>query len=374
MIKDNHACFSCLKKAGRDHSSKTCRRRKRCSELDHGEQCKYYHHPLLHTTQERNDVGITCVASKQAILPVITVEIMGANKERSGNLLLDTGAQISLIRQAVADELRLKGKQTTITITKVGNEEEQLQTQVYKVPIRGLDKKASKYTITAVGIPSINDGVTDIKVDEIASHLHLRRTDIHRDNGPIDLLVGIDHPKFHGGETREGGTFTARKSPLGWVIFGADSSEKTLHGSVMHVKLASPVNLSDFWETETMGVQYNDCQCTPIDMTKSDRDEYNIIYNSCKKEGKQWKIPYPWKRDPHQLPDNMAQAEKVLQSTERRLTRNPQHAEAYNKQMAEMVDLGFSRKLTEEEINTHKGPVHYVSHHAVIRPEKRAHQ
>ena len=372
LIKDNHACFSCLKKAGRDHNSKTCKRRKRCSESDNGEQCKYYHHPLLHTIQERNDVGIACVASMQAILPVITVDIKGTDKERSGNILLDTGAQISLIRQAVADELHLQGKPTTITITKVGNEEEQLQTCVYKVPIKGMDNKTKTHIISAVGIPSINDGVNDIQVEGIASHLHLKRTDIHRDKGPIDLLIGIDHPKFHGGETREGGTFTARKSPLGWVIFGADSSNKTLHGSVMHVKLASPVNLTDFWETETMGVQYNDCQCTPMDMTKSDRDEYNIIYNSCMKEGKQWKIPYPWKRDPDQLPDNRAQAEKVLQSTEKRLARNPQHAEAYNKQMNEMVDLGFSRKLTEEEVTNYKGPVHYVSHHAVIRPEKKS--
>ena len=80
--------------------------------------------------------------------------------------------------------------------------------EVYKVPVRGLDKKSRTHIITAGGLPSIIDGITDIKVNEIASHLHLRRPDIHRDNSPIDLLVGIDHPKFHGGETREGGTFT----------------------------------------------------------------------------------------------------------------------------------------------------------------------
>ena len=114
---------------------------------------------------ERHDVGIACVANQKAILPVITVGILGVNSERHGNLLLDTGAQISLIRQTVADDLKLEDKQTTITITKVGNEEEQLQTQVYKVPIRGLDKKSRTHMITAVGLPSINDGITDIKVN-----------------------------------------------------------------------------------------------------------------------------------------------------------------------------------------------------------------
>ena len=372
FIKDNHGCFSCLKKAGRDHTSKTCRRRRRCAEVERGEQCKYYHHPLLHSPQERNDVGVACVTNMKAILPVITVEILGSGAEKQGNLLLDTGAQISLIRQAVADDLHLKGKPTTITITKVGNDEEQLQTHIYKVPIRSLDRNSRTHTVTAVGLPTINDGVTDIRVDEIASQLHLKKTDLHRNTGQIDLLIGINHPKFHGGETREGGTFTARKSPLGWVIFGADTSDRAERGSVLHVKLASPVNLSDFWETETMGVQFNDCQCKPITMTKTERDEYDIIYSSCEKVGQQWRIPYPWKKDPQQLPDNRVQAEKILQTTERRLIKDPQHAAAYDRQMTEMLEMGFSRKLTEDELKSYDGPIHYVSHHAVIRPEKKS--
>ena len=31
--------------------------------------------------------------------------------------------------------------------------------------------------------------------------------------------------------------------------------------------------------------------------------------------------------------------------------------------------MSFSRKLSEKEINDYKGPVHYISHHAVLRPE-----
>jgi hypothetical protein len=39
-------------------------------------------------------------------------------------------------------------------------------------------------------------------------------------------------------------------------------------------------------------------------------------------------------------------------------------------QMEQMKDLGFSRKLTEREINDYKGPVHYIAHHEVVRPDK----
>ena len=38
--------------------------------------------------------------------------------------------------------------------------------------------------------------------------------------------------------------------------------------------------------------------------------------------------------------------------------------------MMEMNELNYSRKLTEEELKDYQGPVHYASHHGVLRPEK----
>ncbi len=40
--------------------------------------------------------------------------------------------------------------------------------------------------------------------------------------------------------------------------------------------------------------------------------------------------------------------------------------------MVEMEEMKFSRKLSKEEIEKYEGPVHYISHHAVIRPEKKS--
>ena len=80
-------------------------------------------------------------------------------------------------------------------------------------------------------------------------------------------------------------------------------------------------------------------------------------------------IPYPEKRNPEDLPDNKEQVKKLLESTERRLLRNPQKAAAYNDKMKEMEEMKFTRKLTESEMEDYKGPVHYIPHHAVFRPE-----
>ena len=70
--------------------------------------------------------------------------------------------------------------------------------------------------------------------------------------------------------------------------------------------------------------------------------------------------------------DDKAQAVKRLESTERRLARNQEQAAAYDQQMVEMEEMGFARKLSKEDMKNYKGPVHYISHHAVIRPEKKS--
>ena len=128
-VKQNHGCFSCLKRAGRDHNVSNCSRRQQCSESFNGSQSKYFHHPLLHSANATNSATALTISSvagrKQAILPVILVEILGSESiKRQRNLLLDSGAQHSLIKLSVAEELGLKGKKVTITIAKVGGEEE----------------------------------------------------------------------------------------------------------------------------------------------------------------------------------------------------------------------------------------------------------
>ena len=160
--------------------------------------------------------------SKQAILPVILVEILRSeNVKKQGNLLLDSGAQVSLIKLSVADELGLKGKKVTITIAKVGGEEEELITKLFRVRIRSLVSRNVIHTVTAMGILCKSSDITEIKLNHIAGIFGLGEEEIRRRNSPVDLLIGIDHPKLHRGETREAANLIARQSPFGWVIFGA---------------------------------------------------------------------------------------------------------------------------------------------------------
>ena len=94
------------------------------------------------------------------------------------------------------------------------------------------------------------------------------------------------------------------------------------------------------------------------------------MIDSCELESNKWMMKYSWKWDPSSLPDNYAQVLKKLESTEKRLVKQPEHTLSYDMQVKEMEEMKFSRKLTEKEKSERKGPVHCVAHHAVLRPEK----
>ena len=136
--------------------------------------------------------------------------------------------------------------------------------------------------------------------------------------------------------------------------------------SVLLVSYSTPVDLSNFWTTEAMGVAVKPCICSADKLTQSEREETRIIQSLCKKMGNQWVIAYLWKADPKLLPDNRSQAIKKLEATERRLQKNPENAEAYNQQIQEMEQMKFSRKLSEKELAEYKRPVHYIVHHEIL--------
>lgn len=370
--KENHVCFGCLKRAGREHRLENCSRKQRCAKTEGGEQCQHFHHPLLHKSNAIRARIAAFTENQEALMPVISANICGQNGVyKRGNILLDTGAQVSLIRNDTAEVLGLKGKDTSVTITKVGGEEETMKTKEYRVPVNSLDD-TPKYSVKAIGIPSIGDDITAVQTSKLADLLCVPNEKIHRGKGQIDMLIGIDHAHIHTGQTKQVGQLVARKTPLGWVVFGGSTETLSSSSRILFVKLSMPVDLTDFWTTETMGVQVKPCVCDADKLSQVEREEAEVISNSCKKVGAQWMIPYPWKRDPNLLPDNKSLALKRLEGTERRLKSSPDQGESYDKQMKEMLEMNFCRKLSQEDMGNFEGPVHYIPHHAVLRPESKS--
>lgn len=116
-----------------------------------------------------------------------------------------------------------------------------MKTKEYNVQLTCIDSN-KRFTIKAIGIHSISDKVPAVKTSHLPEVLGVPNTRFLRGKGHVDLLIGIDHAHMHSGETRQVDHLLARKSTLGWVVFGGKPEEISDVTSILHVKYASPID------------------------------------------------------------------------------------------------------------------------------------
>ncbi len=99
------------------------------------------HHPLLHAATNLIGMLASTIQTKESLLPVVSAFVVGNNgKRQQANILMDSGAQISLVRNDVAQRLKLKGK---TTLTTVGGQEKVMKTKLFTVPIRSMENNSA---------------------------------------------------------------------------------------------------------------------------------------------------------------------------------------------------------------------------------------
>ncbi|KAK3894277.1 hypothetical protein Pcinc_001956 [Petrolisthes cinctipes] len=142
--------------------------------------------------------------------------------------------------------------------------------------------------------------------------------------------------------------------------------------------------LQAFFDVESLGIHCNpkcgNCKCgkCPLGSNKySVKEERKLALItkglSHDPEKNRWIAIYPWIKSPETLPNNLSVSLARLRSTEKRLSkRGAKYAKAYSDQMQDMVARGVARKLTDEEMRNYEGPVHYIPHHEVLRPESKS--
>ena len=229
--------------------------------------------PSSVTSANAPTVG-TFTTDKAAILPIVQANVLASNGlKRRGNVLQDSGAQISFIKTSVTKDLKLKGKDVVVTLITVGCQEEEWHTKVCRVTFQSLEDH-SYHTFQAFGIPSLCDEISFVKSGELAKWFGLSRGEIRRGTDDTDLLIEIDQAKLHTGETREAGNLMVRYSPLGCVIFGATFSERLGTSKVNHVAFASPVDMT---------VSIKLWSFKPEKLSPIERKEAKVIEDSCKR-------------------------------------------------------------------------------------------
>ena len=97
-----------------------------------------------------------------------------------------------------------------------------------------------------------------------------------------------------------------------------------------------------------------------------------LIENNLKfSEDGYWIAGYPWTKNPENLPNNKVYALKLLIQTGIRLIRDPVYEKLDCQQTNDIFSKKIARKLSFNELLNYKGPIHYIAHHAVLKPSSK---
>ncbi|XP_074651605.1 uncharacterized protein LOC141906259 [Tubulanus polymorphus] len=215
-VRRVHACYFCLRR----HKPPCRARRVKCPEP----ACRYSHHILLHganfekTSGTENDPGHTvsgtvgnCRNKKgECLLPILPVVV--ANKRV--RCLLDSGSQLTLIRQDLAEELDLEGDEIEVEIVTVGDSVQKLKTKLYEIEISTISGDKSR-KIEAIGFPKICENLYHVDKAEICDLFMIQSEDIDTEPGSVDILIGVDNIEFHTGFIIHKGDYGLRETIFG---------------------------------------------------------------------------------------------------------------------------------------------------------------
>ncbi|XP_046564868.1 uncharacterized protein LOC124273638 [Haliotis rubra] len=363
-VKDLRLCFSCLV---RGHLARECKSRKQCATNG----CKRTHHKLLHMDPPIAS-SVTTPLDCDSILPVVRVLFKAQNgRTREGNVLVDGGAGTTVIRKDFAKALGLQGKQERLHLSLVGCERlENINSRRVKFWVSPLES-GEESQIDAYEIDKTVLSMQPLDRPGLHSFPHLQDIDFPHKAGPIDLILGVHYSHLHAEEeVLQGLPFEpiGKRTKLGWYAMGPDKTQRLSY--ICSVNFVDKVNLEKFYDFETLGIQAPNCDCPTEVMSGEDRKALELMQSSCVKQGDRYEIGLPWERDPSSLPNNYFLAEKRLCSLERSLQKDDAKAKMYNDAIHEYEQNAWAEKVDMSKSLCDQGPVYYLPHHGVYRPDK----
>ena len=327
-------------------------------------------------------------------------------------IMWDNGSSGALVTHRLAELIGAKGEQVSYWLDVVGHPRILRHTTLYTFSL--VDINGVAHTIQAYGIDRISDDSRVLDLRAIRQIFPEAPDEVfERPVGDIDILIGSMYINLHpyGGDgscTR--GRLLLLKSNFGcgFVLSGTHSDIKTEENTVCRTAkilvdslpasrneidtyLSTPVlscnrsvaqiHIPEFFEAEEMGVRAPKackrclgCKDCSFRGEMISRDNARVVrrledlmeYDA---DSRKVTVSYPWTEDIRKLTDNIGQAIAFQKSCEKRLLRDPVLLEAYNAELRKAIDRGAIVRLTERELQEYDGPISYVAHHDVHKPD-----
>ncbi|KAJ8049254.1 hypothetical protein HOLleu_01926 [Holothuria leucospilota] len=372
LLKEKRACFRCLKVG---HVVIDCR-----SGVCGKDGCKRKHHPSIHFQRreaDKPDAGVEqySAAFRLGDCMLMATAITTVNGATL-NTVFDSGATASVVTHKAARRIGAKGVPVKITVTKVGREEVQLETKLYEVELR-LPGGREVALIKAYGMDVITKDLKYQKIEHLARVLEIEENKVNRLVGKVDLLIRLDHADFHPQKVRAVDHSVLFLGPFGCCLGGRHPVCENEVFAGIHLTQVG-MSVDQFLRIESLGVSCNPkcggCKCGKCppgakEYTLQEERELDLIENGLKFKNNRWEAKYPWVKDPKGLPDNRVVAVARVKALEKRLSKDKEEAKMYSEQVQDMIERGVAREVPEAEVRGYEGPVHYIAHHAVRKPE-----
>ena len=399
-------CYKCLKDG---HIFKDCKSNKKCvycgeMNVHHRSLCPKKFQPIHSLTHSTNEViySTTEVDSTEesglmstnetVLMQTALVDVANPKtaEETTVRLFLDSGSHRSYVTQALAEKLDLKeeGEQDIHLITFGSTTPKRVSTKYTTLNVKL--KNGKHLQIMANIVPVISGALhrkplitlQSERVQDILGSVQLA-DDIptKSESAPIELLIGNDYylDIVHGEKIKVQDGLYLLSSKLGWILSGRlhdiDNEQETnmlilsydsnvgstqVFTSIDSSLPTSSKDLDDFWNIESIGI-----------VDKYDKSNDDIAMDKFKStlqfdEGR-YHVKWPWKEESMDIPTNKELAMGRLKSSRKHMKNKPEVMSKYNKVISEQLEKGIIEKVDPNHLD---GPLHYLPHHAIIKPDK----
>ena len=253
LVKNKNLCFNCLRPghcARNCLSKNTCKhcRRKHHSEL-HMEQCTPPPPaPTTSKVEEPKEVKTHSNHATSSIPTVLlpTARILVDDKSEipiSCRALLDSGSQVTFIREELVQKLGLQRKASTLPIGGIGNGDAEASTEYVNITIKSSYDPYFKLSVTAHVLPQVTGTLPSTVIDtqkwRHINCLKLADPDYNKP-GKIDVLLGADATwNILLDESSQGPRHapSAKSTVFGWVVAGKVQNSAQETKAISHVAI-----------------------------------------------------------------------------------------------------------------------------------------
>lgn len=335
------------------------------------------------TTLTKTSLCVDSHLLPPVMVKTLYVSVVSPVNNASGKIgsMFDDGSTDHYVTHSAAKKFGFPGTEIELEVEGIGGKEQIFQTYLYTVNI--VDKKGNIHEYRCYGLDEI--ATADLPTPESYSSI-CAKFGIHpssvRKPREIDLLISLRSGAHHPAKVKSVGHMSLYDAIFGKVLGGPDpelqfaqqfvsslpSMVKVVHGVNRTRTLRAMVHAATLTNSSKVEKQFLDilledkigvdcfpkcggCQCGQCPtgakpMSLQDEREYikfknNLSYDevgSASDPGPYWVTKLPWNVDKTELVDNKVAVIAVMNSTKRKLGKDPMWEDIYESQLKEIIE------------------------------------